>query len=76
MYKYKDKNIVGQRANTRCQNIISTVQEINFSAVKYRTARMALTKLFPRVNNNTWEAPLNQEDIRPLKDGKDRESEG
>jgi hypothetical protein len=80
MYKYKDKNVVGQRANTRCQNIIRTVQErIDSSAVKYRTARMALTKLSPHVNDDAWLArllPLNQDDICPLKECKEGESEG
>jgi hypothetical protein len=81
MYQYKDKNIVGQRANTRCQNIISGVQEkINASATKYRTARAALVKLSPHcVGNEGWRdtlLALDQGDIRPLSDGEAGESEG
>ena len=49
MYKYKNKNIVGQRANTQCQNIVNrlnTVQvKVNASVMKYNMAHMALGKL-------------------------------
>jgi hypothetical protein len=81
MYKYKNKNIVGQRANTRCQNIISTVQDkANTSATKYRTARAAIVKLSPHcVDNEGWRGrllPLAEEDIRALKEGEEGESEG
>lgn len=78
MYKYKNKNIIGQRANTRSQNLINSVQErANASATKYRTARTALENLSRHVDNETWRTrllPLNQEDVRPLKE--DGESEG
>lgn len=73
MYKYKDKNIVGQRANTRCQNIITGVQDkVNASTTKYCTARAALVKLSSRCGENQeWRGrllPLDPEDIRVLKD--------
>jgi hypothetical protein len=81
MYKYKDKNVAGQRANTRCQNMIRSVQEkVNASATKYRTARAALIKLSSySTDNEGWRARLlvlGQEDIRPLKEGEEGESEG
>ena len=81
MYKYKDKNIVGQRANTRCQNIITGVQDkVNASATKYRTARAALVKLSSGCSENQeWRRrllPLDPEDIRALKDDEEGQSEG
>jgi hypothetical protein len=81
MYKYKDKNIVGQRANTRCQNMINSVQDkVNASAGKYRTARAALEKLSKNVvDNEQWRAtllPLEPSDIRPLNDAEEGQSEG
>jgi hypothetical protein len=81
MYKYKDKNVVGQRASTRCQNMIDSVQEkVKASATKYRTARAALVRLSSRRGDyEGWRArlfPLDEEDIRPLKEGEEGESEG
>jgi hypothetical protein len=81
MYKYKDKNVVGQRASTRCQNIINGVQDkVNASATKYRTARAALFKLSSRHSDyEGWQGrllPLEQDDIRPLTEGEEGESEG
>ena len=81
MYKYKDKNIVGQRANTRCQNLVNNVQvKINASATKYNTARAALGKLSPDVNCSTeWRSrllALAPDNIRPLAEGEEGQSEG
>ena len=81
IYKYKDKNIVGQRVNTRCQNIITGVQDkVNASATKYRTARAALVKLSSSCSENQdWRGrllPLDPEDIRSLKDDEEGQSEG
>ncbi|KIM79146.1 hypothetical protein PILCRDRAFT_10574 [Piloderma croceum F 1598] len=81
MYKYKNKNIVRQHANTRCQNIISTVQDkANTSVTKYHTVRAAIVKLLPHCINNEgwcgWLLPLAKEDICALKEGEEGESEG
>jgi hypothetical protein len=81
MYKYKNKNTVGQRANTRSQNLISSVQaKVNASATKYRTARKALGQLSRYVPESVgWRTSLlalAPEDIRPLKDGEEGQSEG
>jgi hypothetical protein len=36
MYKYKNKHVVGQRANTRSQNLINSIQDkVNASAATY-----------------------------------------
>ena len=80
MYKYKDKNVFGQRANTRSQKTIGRVQtKIDASVAKYHTARRALTKLSRHVGTNEWATrllPLVQEDIRPLTEGEEGQSEG
>lgn len=80
MYKYKNKNVVGQRANTRCQNLIHTVQvRVDACATKYNTARAALQKLSRWVYSTEWQSrllPLAQEDIRPLMEGEEGQSEG
>jgi hypothetical protein len=80
MYKYKDRHIVGQRANTRSQSTINRVQKkVDASAAKYRIARHALTMLSRHVGENAWSTrllPLAQEDIRPLMAGEEGQSEG
>ncbi|KIM79182.1 hypothetical protein PILCRDRAFT_10596 [Piloderma croceum F 1598] len=79
MYKYKNKNIVGQRANTRCQGIVNMVQaKVVASATKYNTARAALAKLSTH-GSDKWRSrllPLLQEDICPLNEGEINQSEG
>jgi hypothetical protein len=80
MYKYKDKNSVGQRANTRSQNLINRVQKkIEASSAKYNTARQALIKLSSHVEDVGWRLkllPLAPEDIRAFTDGEPGQSEG
>jgi hypothetical protein len=79
MYKYKDKNTVGQRANTRSQSMINRVQKkVNASAAKYNMARKAVSKLSAYTGEVGWRAkllPLADDDIRPLVDT-EGESEG
>lgn len=72
MYKYKDKNVVGQRASTRQQGLIGRVDtKVQISARKYRTARKALCTLSNRVGETKWKArllPLEDDHIRRLSD--------
>lgn len=72
MYKYKDKQVSGQSANTRCQNLIKRVQSrIESAKVQYRNTRKALSALGPRVSNASWVIqllPLKDEDVRPLRE--------
>lgn len=72
MYKYKDKNVVGQRASTRQQGLINRVdRKVQISAKKYCTARTALSNLSNRVGEHMWKArllPLLDDDIRRLQD--------
>ena len=80
MWKYKDKNTSGQRANTRSQNLINRVQKkVDAGAAKYNMARKALVKLSSYVGEVGWRSkllPLAQEDIRAFVDIEDGESEG
>lgn len=75
MYKYKDRHLVGQSANTRCQNLINRVQrKVNASAAKYNVAHRALEILTVRPEDGGWRAkllPLAPEDIHPLRDKTD-----
>jgi hypothetical protein len=79
-YKHKDKNVTGQHANTRTQNLINRVQgKVNASAATYTRARNALSKLSPFLGEVSWRGKLlalAPEDIRPLKEGGEGESEG
>jgi hypothetical protein len=80
MYKYKDRHVVGQRANTRLQNLINSVQDkVNASAATYTRARNALMKLSDPLGEYQWRTKLlalAPEDVRPLKEGEAGESEG
>jgi hypothetical protein len=80
LYKHKDKNVSGQRANTRSQGLINCVQgKVNASASMYTRARNALTKLSHPLGEISWRTKLlvlEAGDIRPLKDGEEGDSEG
>jgi hypothetical protein len=80
MYKYKDRNCVGQRANTRSQNLINRVQKkVEASSTKYNVARQALSKLSSHNEDFGWRSkllPLLPEDIRAFTDGEPGQSEG
>lgn len=72
MYKYKDRNLVGQSANTRCQNLLKKVmKQVDASATKYRRARRAVVELSEIVGEFGWKTrllSLEDGDIRPLRD--------
>lgn len=80
MYNYKDRHFVGQSANTRCQNLIKRVQKkIAMTTTKYRAAHKALKALSTAVGNVGWNLqllPLEDDDIRPLKDVEDDQQAG
>lgn len=79
MYQYKDRNIVGQRANTRSRTLLSRVQvKVNASAKKYTCARNALTALAERTGTVGWDTQLRElsdEDIRAFTDDTEKERE-
>ena len=80
LYKHKDKNVTGQHANTRARNLINQTQgKVNASAATYTRARNALAKLSGPLGEVGWRGKLlalKPEDIRPLKDGEDGDTEG
>ncbi|KAG1794534.1 uncharacterized protein HD556DRAFT_1431905 [Suillus plorans] len=72
MYKFKDKNLRGQAASTRAQNLIARVEAKKDAGVdKYRCARRALESLSGRLDKVGWGEtlrPLRNEDVRPMGD--------
>lgn len=72
MYKYKDRHLTGQSANTRCQNLLKRVHKrVDAVKAKYRMARKALVILGGKLGEVGWMArllPLSDEDVRPLRD--------
>jgi hypothetical protein len=80
LYKHKDKHVTGQRANTRSQNIINRTQgKVNACAATYTRARNALAKLSAPLGEFGWRSrllALGPDDIRPLKEGEEGDSEG
>ena len=79
LYNVKDRDVRGQRYNTRARTYISTLQEkINADAARYRTAHQALLLLDPG-DPDTWQKvlwPLEDIDIRFMKEHLDNEMEG
>ncbi|KAF9466857.1 hypothetical protein BDZ94DRAFT_1157101, partial [Collybia nuda] len=82
MYKHKDRNSRGVKANTRSNTAIAgATARINRSAAKYRAARAALVKLAPglELEQPLWEHTLRRldpDDIRALSEGLYGDSEG
>lgn len=72
MFKYKDRHLTGQSANTRCLNLLKRVhKKVDAAKAKYRMARRALVVLGVKLGEIGWMAkllPLNDEDVRPLRD--------
>lgn len=54
MYKYKDRNLVSQSANTRCQNLLKKVmKQMDASVAKYRWGQQAVAELSEAVGRFT-----------------------
>ena len=74
LYKFKDRFIRGQGANTRARNAINGVQaKIDAAAAEYRVAYGALLLLSSQVFDIGWKNELlvlKDEDIRDLSEGK------
>ena len=74
LYKFKDRFVRGQGANTRARNAINVVQaKIDAAAAEYRVAYGALLLLSSQVFDFAWKNELLQlkdEDIRDLSEGK------
>jgi hypothetical protein len=80
LFKFKDRFVRGQGANTCARNAISSVQaRVDAAAEEYRDAYDALQSLGPVLLEFQWKEellPLMPEDIRDLSEGKKGESEG
>lgn len=72
MYKYKDRNLVGQSANMRCQSLLKKVmKQVDASVAKYRQGRWAVVELSEAAGEVHWKTrllSLEDADIRPLRD--------
>ncbi|KAG6914117.1 hypothetical protein DXG01_002336 [Tephrocybe rancida] len=81
LFKFKDRFIRGQHANTRARGAIDTVQaRIDAAASEYRAAHKALDSLSTVSGDTSWRAqllPLQDIDIREMSEAEDdRTSEG
>lgn len=82
LYKFKDRFIRGQAANTKARNSINLAQDrINVAVADYRADRQALDNLreYSTAGLSKWDEDLRQledGDIRDLSEGKAGESEG
>ena len=80
VFKFKDRFVRGQGANTRARDAISTVQTtIDSHRDTYRVARSALATLGRTLGQTGWESQLPllmDSDVRGISDGEDCQSEG
>ncbi|KAH7905780.1 hypothetical protein BJ138DRAFT_1017239 [Hygrophoropsis aurantiaca] len=81
LWGFKDRNIRGQHPNTRARGVIDNVAtKIDLAKARYRRARTALVSLAPALfKGSNWEntyCPLQNEDVRVIKDGLEGDSEG
>jgi len=80
LYKFKDRFVRGQGANTRARNTINGVQvKIDAASEEYSAAYEALLSLSVLLLEYSWKEelhPLMPSDIRDLSEGKAGESEG
>lgn len=80
-WNYKKRNVVGQSAQTRAQNIIFRVEsQVQASAAKYTAAHQAMS-ILARIGKikSDWRSalkPLAKEDIRHLSEKGEGESDG
>lgn len=72
MFFFKDKNVRGQRSNTRSLNLLARVwKKIEASGLKYMCARGAVASLAERTGAVGWDAHLKEltkEDMRAFSD--------
>ena len=81
MFKFKDRFVHGQGANTHAHDVISTIQaNVDWNCKTYRVARAALTFLGNALgHNSTWESSLPllaDSDVHGISDGEDGQLEG
>ena len=80
MYKYKDYNLISQRSNTQCQNVLKKVmKQVYVSTAKYRRGWWAVTELSEAVGEVHWKTrlfTLEDTDICLLRDIDDTDLDG
>ncbi|RDB30549.1 hypothetical protein Hypma_007025 [Hypsizygus marmoreus] len=80
LFKFKDRFVRGQHANTWARNAIATVQaRIDACAEEYRASYGALVSLGVILKKVGWQQqllPLAQADIREISEGEEGDSEG
>jgi hypothetical protein len=80
LFRFKDRFVRGQTANTRAQSAISTVQaRIDVHVKDYRAAHAALLSLGQLLAKIGWQdglRPLADADVREITEGEEGESEG
>ena len=80
VFKFKDRFVRGQGANTRARDAISTIQAtVNSNCDTYRVARSTLASLGHGLWYSGWESQfplLMDSDIRGISDREDGQSEG
>ncbi|KAG1789189.1 uncharacterized protein HD556DRAFT_1433840 [Suillus plorans] len=80
LYKFKDANICGQRANTRAATVIRKVERhVSEAADRYCRARNALQSLHETLGEHDWQElfpVLEVEHVRGMSEGKVGQSEG
>lgn len=80
-WNFKKRNVIGQSAQTRAQNLIARVESsVQASASKYKAARdtMAILSKLSKIKSN-WRSilkPLAKEDLRHLSEKGENESDG
>ncbi|KAF7969882.1 hypothetical protein HWV62_25675 [Athelia sp. TMB] len=79
MWTFKDRNVRGQSACTRSNNLLTRVQKnVNSTAAQYRAARAALVSLSARTGDYGWQGSLREladADIRAFTDDADGETQ-
>lgn len=80
VFKFKDRFVRGQGANTRARDSLSTIQaKIDSDRDMYRAARSALVSLGDALGYSSWDhklPALTDPDVRGISDGEDGQSEG
>lgn len=80
VFKYKDRNLRGQGANTRARNVLKSIESrINSAFHRYQVTRKALVALAPPEGRAGWQSvirPLDRNDLRAMSDLLWGETEG
>lgn len=80
VYKFKERFLRGQTANTRARNSLNTIQaKVDAAAAEYRAAYKALNILGKILGKTTWSTDLRElhpDDVRDISEGRKNDSLG